>query len=106
MTEPLQLMSRSPMTTPLGRLNCVTAFACRRALSARRKVVMPSRIEQLQSRRLAIRSDLDALEALEDPSEEDALRSEALTQEWDSVDEEFQPLFTLQPNINIWPQQT
>ncbi len=61
---------------------------------------MPARIQQLQARRESIRSDLDALAALEDPSEEDALRSEALTQEWDSIDEEYQPLYERQQKID------
>jgi HK97 family phage major capsid protein len=61
---------------------------------------MAARIQQLQARRESIRSDLDALEALEDPSEEDTLRSEALMQEFEELDQEYQPLFERQQKIN------
>lgn len=61
---------------------------------------MPARIQELQARRESIRSNLDSLEALEDPTEEDTLRSEALLQEFEELDQEYQPLFERQQKIN------
>jgi HK97 family phage major capsid protein len=51
-----------------------------------------ARITEIRSRQAAIRSDLDTLEQIEDPTEEDSLRSDALLQEWDELQIELTPL--------------
>jgi HK97 family phage major capsid protein len=51
-----------------------------------------SRADQIRSRQAVIRTDLDNLEALEDPSEEDGVRTDALLQEWDDLAVELEPL--------------
>lgn len=66
---------------------------------------MAPRIEEIRTRQAEIRSDLDALEALEDPTEEDSLRSEALLQDWDALNEEYQPLYEREQKILAIRQQ-
>jgi HK97 family phage major capsid protein len=51
-----------------------------------------ARAEQIRTRQAAIRSDLDALEALEDASEDDSARADILLEEWDVLDTELKPL--------------
>src|SRR5215217_2858051 len=51
-----------------------------------------ARAEQIRTRQAAIRADLDSLEKLEDPSDEDHVRTDALLQEWDEITEELEPL--------------
>lgn len=53
---------------------------------------MPTRADQIRTRQAAIRSDLDALESVDEPTEEHATRSDALLQEWDELVEELAPL--------------
>ena len=50
------------------------------------------RAEQIRTRQAAIRSDLDALEALEDATEDDHARADILLEEWDTLDTELKPL--------------
>lgn len=51
-----------------------------------------ARAEQIRTRQAAIRSDLDALEALEDATEDDHARADILLEEFDSLVEELKPL--------------
>jgi HK97 family phage major capsid protein len=51
-----------------------------------------ARAEQIRTRQAAIRSDLDALEALEDATEDDHTRADILLEEFDSLLEELKPL--------------
>ncbi len=53
---------------------------------------MASRATEIRTRQAAIRVDLDALEALDEPAEDDHTRSDALLQEWDELGEELKPL--------------
>jgi HK97 family phage major capsid protein len=51
-----------------------------------------ARAEQIRTRQAAIRVDLDSLEELEDPSEEDHTRADALLEEFDELKVELAPL--------------
>src|SRR4051794_33336795 len=51
-----------------------------------------SRADQIRTRQAVIRTDLDSLEQLEDPSEDDHVRTDALLQEWDDLTLELAPL--------------
>jgi HK97 family phage major capsid protein len=51
-----------------------------------------ARAEQIRTRQSAIRADLDTLESLEDPSDEDHVRTDALLQEWDELTTELAPI--------------
>jgi HK97 family phage major capsid protein len=53
---------------------------------------MPTRADTIRTRQAEIRTGLDALEALEEPTEEDSLRTDGLLQEWDELVEELAPL--------------
>jgi HK97 family phage major capsid protein len=53
---------------------------------------MTTRIEEIRARRATIESDLNALEQIEDPSEDDSLRSEALLEEFEELEKEYKPL--------------
>jgi HK97 family phage major capsid protein len=53
---------------------------------------MATRADQIRTRQAEIKTNLDALEALEEPSEDDHLRSDALLQEWDELVVELEPL--------------
>jgi HK97 family phage major capsid protein len=66
---------------------------------------VPARIEEIRTRQAEIRSDLDALEAKEETTEEDSLRSEALLQDWDSLNEEYQPLYQREQKVLAIRQQ-
>jgi HK97 family phage major capsid protein len=48
--------------------------------------------DDLRTRMVSIRSDIDALEQLDEPSEEDHIRLDALLADWDSADETLKPL--------------
>jgi HK97 family phage major capsid protein len=50
------------------------------------------RSEQIRARQVEITTSLDALEALEEPTEEDHVRTDALLQEFDELKEELAPL--------------
>jgi HK97 family phage major capsid protein len=50
------------------------------------------RAEEIRTRMAAIRSDLDALEAIEDPSDDDHVRLDGLLGEWDDLKVELEPL--------------
>jgi len=50
------------------------------------------RADEIRTRQSAIRSDLDALEAIEDPTDEDHVRLDALLGEWDELSTELEPL--------------
>jgi HK97 family phage major capsid protein len=51
-----------------------------------------SRADQIRTRQAAIRTDLDSLEELEDPTDDDHVRTDALLQEWDDLTVELAPL--------------
>jgi HK97 family phage major capsid protein len=51
-----------------------------------------SRADQIRTRQAAIRTDLDSLEQLEDPTDDDHVRTDALLQEWDDLTVELAPL--------------
>lgn len=51
-----------------------------------------ARIEEIRTRQAVIRSDLDTLEQIDEPTEEDSLRSDALLEEWDELQVEMAPL--------------
>jgi hypothetical protein len=53
---------------------------------------MPTRADTIRTRQAEIRTGLDALEALEEPTEEDSLRTDGLLQEWDELVTELEPL--------------
>jgi HK97 family phage major capsid protein len=53
---------------------------------------MTTRADQIRTRQTEIRTNLDALEALEEPTEDDHLRTDALLQEWDELSEELAPI--------------
>jgi HK97 family phage major capsid protein len=53
---------------------------------------MPTRADTIRTRQAEIRTGLDALEALEEPTEEDSLRTDGLLQEWDELVTELAPL--------------
>jgi HK97 family phage major capsid protein len=53
---------------------------------------MVTRADTIRTRQAVIKTDLEALEALEDPGEEDSLRTDALLQEWDELVTELEPL--------------
>jgi HK97 family phage major capsid protein len=48
--------------------------------------------DELRTRMATIRSDIEALEQLEDPSEDDHIRLDALLTDWDAADETLKPL--------------
>jgi HK97 family phage major capsid protein len=58
-----------------------------------------SRAEQIRTRQAEIRTNLDALEAVEEPSEDDHLRTDALLQEWDELTTELEPLAAREARI-------
>jgi HK97 family phage major capsid protein len=53
---------------------------------------MPTRADTIRTRQAEIRTGLDALEALEEPTDEDSLRTDGLLQEWDELVTELEPL--------------
>jgi HK97 family phage major capsid protein len=57
------------------------------------------RAEQIRTRQAEIRTNLDALEAVEEPSEDDHLRTDALLQEWDELVVELEPLAAREQRI-------
>jgi hypothetical protein len=61
---------------------------------------MPPRIDQIRTRQAEIKTGLDALEALEETTEEDQLRTDALLQEWDELATELEPLAERQAKID------
>jgi HK97 family phage major capsid protein len=50
------------------------------------------RADEIRARQLVIRSDLDTLEQVEEPTEDEHTRTDALLQEWDELLEELAPL--------------
>lgn len=60
---------------------------------------MPTRADEIRTRQAAIRVDLDALEALEETTDEDQVRSDALLGEWDELVTELEPLATREQRI-------
>lgn len=52
----------------------------------------PSRADEIRTRMAAIRSDLDNLEQVEEPTEEHATRTDDLLTEWDTLTTELGPL--------------
>ena len=66
---------------------------------------MAPRIEEIRTRQAEIRSDLDALEAKEEVTDEDSLRSEALLQDWDELQKEYEPLYEREQKILAIRQQ-
>src|SRR4051812_22421324 len=61
--------------------------------------VRVSRAQEIRTRQTEIRTNLDALEALEEPSEDDHLRTDALLQEWDELVVELEPLAAREARI-------
>jgi hypothetical protein len=59
-----------------------------------------ARAETIRTRQAAIRSDLDSLEQVEDPSDEDHTRTDALLQEWDELNTELEPLAEREQRIS------
>jgi HK97 family phage major capsid protein len=59
-----------------------------------------ARAEEIRTRQAAIRSDLDSLEQVEDPSDEDHVRTDALLQEWDELTTELTPLAEREQRIS------
>jgi len=53
---------------------------------------MGNRLKEIRTRQAEIQTALNDLEIIEDPSEEDALRTEALVQEFDEIEAEATPL--------------
>jgi HK97 family phage major capsid protein len=53
---------------------------------------MTTRADQIRTRQAEIRTNLDALEALEEPTDDDHLRTDALLQEWDELNVELEPI--------------
>jgi HK97 family phage major capsid protein len=53
---------------------------------------MATRADTIRTRQSVIKTDLEALEALEEPGEEESLRTDALLQEWDELVTELEPL--------------
>jgi HK97 family phage major capsid protein len=53
---------------------------------------MGTRADTIRTRQAVIKTDLEALEALEEPGEEESLRTDALLQEWDELVTELEPL--------------
>jgi HK97 family phage major capsid protein len=53
---------------------------------------MPTRADKIRTRQAEIRTGLEALEALEEPTDEDSLRTDGLLQEWDELVTELEPL--------------
>jgi hypothetical protein len=51
-----------------------------------------TRADQIRTRQSEIRTNLDALEALEEPTDDDHLRTDALLQEWDELSTELAPI--------------
>jgi HK97 family phage major capsid protein len=66
---------------------------------------MPPRIQEIRTRQAAIRTDLDALEALEEPTDEDSVRTDALLSEWDDLTTELTPLAEREQRILAVRQQ-
>lgn len=50
------------------------------------------RADEIRARQAVIRADLDTLEQVEDPGEEEHVRTDALLQEWDELVTELEPL--------------
>lgn len=53
---------------------------------------MPPRIDEIRTRQAEIRTDLDALEAVEEPTQDHSDRSDVLLTEWDELTAEAVPL--------------
>jgi HK97 family phage major capsid protein len=51
-----------------------------------------SRADDIRARQAVIRSDLDTLEQVEEPGEEESVRTDALLGEWDDLNTELEPL--------------
>jgi HK97 family phage major capsid protein len=51
-----------------------------------------NRASEIRTRQAAIRADLDTLEQIEDPTDDDHVRSDALLGEWDELATELEPL--------------
>jgi hypothetical protein len=51
-----------------------------------------ARADEIRTRQAAIRSDLDTLEQVEEPSDDDHVRTDALLEEWDELATELKPL--------------
>lgn len=60
---------------------------------------MPTRLDVIRARQAAIRSDLDALEAMDETGDEEHLRMDALLQEWDELATEGEPLISRETRI-------
>jgi hypothetical protein len=61
------------------------------------------RAEEIRTRMAAIRSDLDALEAIEDPSDDDHVRLDGLLGEWDDLKVELEPLAERESRVAAGP---
>src|SRR4051812_37327060 len=73
--RPLIMPTWSRVSTPLGR--CVRT-SVRRASSETWSRTQMNRAEQIRTRQATIRVDLDALEKLDEPTEDDHIRTDAL----------------------------
>ena len=60
---------------------------------------MPSRLDVIRARQAAIRSDLDALEAMDETGDEEHTRMDALLSEWDELATEIEPLASRETRI-------
>jgi HK97 family phage major capsid protein len=58
------------------------------------------RAEEIRTRQAVIRADLDTLEQVEAPTEEEHVRTDALLQEWDELAEELAPLAEREERVN------
>lgn len=61
---------------------------------------MANRAEEIRTRQSVIRADLDTLEQVEEPTEEEHVRTDALLQEWDELAEELAPLAEREERVN------
>ncbi len=61
---------------------------------------MANRAEEIRTRQAVIRADLDTLEQVEEPTEEEHVRTDALLQEWDELSVELEPLAEREARVN------
>jgi HK97 family phage major capsid protein len=61
---------------------------------------MANRAEEIRTRQAVIRADLDTLEQVEEPTEEEHVRTDALLQEWDELSVELEPLAEREERVN------
>jgi HK97 family phage major capsid protein len=70
----------------------VSASAPLGSLEVWSEASVTTRADQIRTRQSEIRTNLDALEALEEPNDDDHLRTDALLQEWDELSTELAPI--------------